>query len=135
MSPSKTIADRPSVTRSRVTNGRRRFIHGDGRSVWARRWKDLTELHIADLGGVEKLSEAQISLCRRVSTIECELERMEGLLSKEEPIDFDMYNRLSGNLKRLYESIGIDRKAKDITPTLKDYLSRKPAPLIEGETS
>src|SRR5262249_32066312 len=68
-------------TRSAVTNGRRAFVEGNGQSAWARRYRDLAHAHIADLGGAEKLSEAQISLCRRAATIELELEQMEGKLS------------------------------------------------------
>ena len=64
---------------SRVTTGRNLFVEvGDARSAWAMRWKDLTLAHASDLGGPESLSEAQISLIRRASAIECELEGMEG---------------------------------------------------------
>jgi hypothetical protein len=44
---------------------------GDGRSAWGRRWRDLILSHANDLGGIELLSEAQISICRRVSAMEC----------------------------------------------------------------
>jgi hypothetical protein len=38
--------------RSRVTNGKQLFLEkGLGRSTWARRMRDLLQLHIADLGG------------------------------------------------------------------------------------
>jgi hypothetical protein len=51
---------------SKVTTGRNLFVQGgDGRSAWALRWKDLILAHVADLGGPELLSEAQISICRR----------------------------------------------------------------------
>jgi hypothetical protein len=100
--------------RSAVTNGARPFIKGDGGSPWARRMRDLTSLHIDDLGGAEAMSEAQLSLCRRAATIELELEMMEGKLSLGEAVDLDLYNRLSGNLRRILESIGIERKAKTV---------------------
>jgi hypothetical protein len=55
--------------RSAVTNGERAFVLGDGNSPWARRQRDLIALHIADLGGEERLSENQLSLCRRAATL------------------------------------------------------------------
>ena len=55
---------------SQVTTGKRCFVDiGDGRSAWAKRWGDLILAHANDLGGLEMLSEAQISLCRRASAI------------------------------------------------------------------
>jgi hypothetical protein len=63
---------------SQVTKGKRMFVEqlDDGTSAWGRRWADLILAHVNDLGGVELLSEAQVSICRRVSAIECELEAM-----------------------------------------------------------
>ena len=64
---SNSSADRPASAvknarqRSRVTNGRRTFVEGDGRSPWARRWRDLIEAHVADMGGINNLSAAQRS--------------------------------------------------------------------------
>jgi hypothetical protein len=64
--------------RSAATTGRRAFVVGDGNSRWARRYRDLTAAHVSDLGGVDLLSQAQLSLIRRASAIEVELEQMEG---------------------------------------------------------
>jgi hypothetical protein len=62
--------------------------------------EDLILAHVADLGGPDDLSEAQISICRRVSTIECELEAMEARMSEGQPIDVDQYGRLAGRLAK-----------------------------------
>jgi hypothetical protein len=70
------VANRP--IRSAVTNGTRAYVIGDGNSRWARRQRDLIALHLADLGGEERLSENQLSLCRRAATLETELEMLEG---------------------------------------------------------
>jgi hypothetical protein len=125
MQLTSAIAKRPSKVRSAVSNGKRSFVDGDGKSVWARRQRDLFELHISDLGPVESLSEAQLSICRRVATIEVELERQEGALSKGEAIDLDAYSRIAGNLRRMLESIGIERAKRDLTPDLATYLASK----------
>ena len=74
----------------------------------------MIALHIADLGGEERLSENQLSLCRRVATIETELEMLEGQLSLGKVADLDLYNRLSGNLRRILESLGLERVARPV---------------------
>lgn len=126
---SPTFATRPPATRSRVTNGRQLLPMVDGRSIWARRMRDLMELHLDDLGGAENTSEAERSIVRRVAVIETELEYQESRFAElrmdgKEPSEklLDLYSRLAGNLRRLLESIGIERRARDITPNLKDYL-------------
>jgi hypothetical protein len=121
------MAPRPQTLKSKVTNGRRVFaIGGDGRGAWTRRWRDLVELHIADLGGADRMSEAQLSLCRRVSAIEVQLEQMEASMSEGDlNVDLDLYNRLAGNLRRILESLGLERKSRDVTPDLKSYLQAK----------
>ena len=92
-------------------------------SPWARRQRDLLALHIQDLGGEEMMSENQLSLCRRASTLEVELEMAEGRLSMGEFTDLDLYNRLVGNLRRVLESIGLERKVRRIT--LREHLEGK----------
>jgi integrase len=71
---------------------------------------------VADLGGPDGLTEAQISICRRASTIECELEAMEPHLSASQSIDLGQYARLVGCLCRLFELIGIKGRAKLLDP-------------------
>jgi hypothetical protein len=116
---STAIVPRLPTVRSKKTNGRARFVaEGDGRSGWSRRQRDLVELHCDDLGGVAVLSEAQLSLCRRAATLECELERLEGLLSTGEEVDLDLYGRISGQLRRILETLGVQRAKRDVTPSL-----------------
>jgi hypothetical protein len=107
---------RKAGTRSKVTNGRRVFaIGGDGRGAWTRRWKDLFEAHVADLGGPAGLSEGQVSLCRRVAAIEISLEQMEARMSEGDiAVDLDQYGRLAGHARRILETIGLKRVAKPV---------------------
>ena len=89
------------------------FVEGDGRSPWSRRYRDLIAGHVSDLGGSEALSEAQMSLVRRASAIECELEQMEGRLSQGETIDLDVFTRSASHLRRILETLGIDRASRE----------------------
>src|SRR5262245_37535677 len=89
---------------SQVTSGRRMFVElGDGRSAWAKRWADLIQLHVSDIGGIERISEAQLSICRRAAALECTLELYEARMSAGDAVDVDQYGRLAGRLCRLFE--------------------------------
>jgi hypothetical protein len=115
----------PASSRSARTNGRRLFVEGDGRGPWARRWRDLQGLYADDLGGESSLSEFQLGLVGTAATMRCELERLEGKLSLGEPIDTDQYGRIAGHYRRVCETLGIERRAKNIVPDLHDYLAQK----------
>ena len=101
--------------RSAVTNGRRLFVQGDGNSAWSRRYRDLIVGHLSDLGGRAAMTEAKISLIKRASAIELELEQAEGRLSMGVEIDLDQYVRAAGHLRRLLETLGIERVARPVT--------------------
>jgi hypothetical protein len=106
--------DPKSHGRARVTNGSELFAkHVDGRSVWCRRFKDLIQLHLMDLGGIEGCSEAQVSLVRRVSTLEIELERLEYEFARPDRTAgnraLDRYSMLANTLRRLHAALGLDR--------------------------
>jgi hypothetical protein len=125
------VAGRSKLLRSATTNGNRPFVlGGDGRGAWVRRWRDLVELHTADCGGTDALSEAMLSMIRRISAIEVQLEQMEARMSEGDlKVDLDLYNRLAGNLRRMLESIGLQRVARPVndgSQILADHFSRSP---------
>ena len=119
---------RPKRIRSAVSNGRRLFVDGDGNSAWSRRYRDLIVGHISDMGGRDMLSEAQLSLIKRASAIELELEQMEGRLSKGAQVDLDTFTRAASHLRRLLETLGLRRQARDVTPSLTDILREHQQP-------
>jgi hypothetical protein len=125
--------NRPPRIRSAVSNGRRLFVEGDGNSAWSRRYRDLIVGHVNDMGGADLLSESEKSLIRRASAIECELEQMEGLLSRREPVDLDAFTRAAGHLRRILETLGLQRRQRDAAPSLADYLSRYASASPEDE--
>jgi hypothetical protein len=111
-----------SRPRSAVTSGRKQFVNGDPNSAWARRFHDLVVGHIADAGGRDMISEAQLALCKRAAALECELEQLEGRLSQGEQIDLDAYGRAASHLRRILESLGLDRKPRNVTPpSIEEY--------------
>jgi len=67
------------------------------------------------LGGAEALTEGERAIVRRVATLQTEAERLEltfatngGATAQE----LDLYSRVSGNLRRLLESLGLARTVK-----------------------
>jgi hypothetical protein len=124
-SESTHIATMTPACRSAKTNGRRAFVEGDGRGPWARRWRDLQALYADDLGGASTLSEFQCGLVGTAATLRCELERLEGRLSIGEAIELDQFGRLAGHYRRICETLGIERRKRDLTPSLAEYLAQK----------
>lgn len=120
--------ERPDYLRSRVTNGRDLLPGVDGRSLWIRRLRDVMSAHIADLGGDDAISEAQRSIVRRIGTMTVAIEKLEAKFAQDgEASDrgLDLHQRMAGNLRRLLEAIGLERRSKDITPTLDQYLASR----------
>ena len=115
-------------TRSRVTNGRSMFVgHEDARKPLARRFRDLVRLHALDVspGGPAHLSQAQQQLIRRISMIEVRLEVMEGrMVEGDETVSLEEFCRASSHLRRMLESLGLRKVARDKTPTLAELISK-----------
>jgi hypothetical protein len=118
---------RPPHARSRVTNGTSLFSDRavDGRSVWARRFQDLYSLHVADLGGHDKLTEAQRSLVRRAAYLQIELEKIEDAMARGEEGAISNYLPATNALQRIYDTLGVknpDRAKASQEPTLAEIL-------------
>ena len=119
------VAHRKDPQKSAVANGSALLPGVDGRSAWVRRCKELIAGHISDLGGINNASAAERSIVRRACVLTVELERMErqfALAGEASPEDLDIYARIDGNLRRLLEAVGLQRRARDIGPTLGDLL-------------
>jgi hypothetical protein len=63
--PQRTLGRPKKAFRARVTNGSELLPDIDGRSIWARRCRDIISAHTADLGGLDNCSAAEQSLIRR----------------------------------------------------------------------
>ncbi len=104
---SATKASRKPEARSRVTNGSKLHPNIDGRSVWARRLRDLIEIYS---DGVRNLSGSKQSLIRRAATLTIELERTEAEFAEGDKADaaaLSSYQTTSNSLRRLLEAVDI----------------------------
>lgn len=111
--------------RSRITNGRVLLPSVDGRSLWARRLRDLINLHQSDLGGAGSVSTAEQSIIRRAACLTVELELMEVKFASNGGADNDglhAYGQTANTLRRLLQAIGLERRAKNVTPSVDQYL-------------
>jgi hypothetical protein len=131
---------RASYGRSSITNGTK-WLHGvDQRNPWVRRYKDVIREHIADLGGMDNTTAAERSLIRRASTLTVELERLEtkfALANEASDTELDLYGRVAGNLRRLLETIGLQRRPRVVediaSPEWLRTLEASPAPSLSNE--
>ena len=113
----------PRKGRSKVSNGRVLIAGVDQRSPWVRRCKDILREHVADLGGVDNCSAAERSIIRRAAVLTTELEQLEtkfATAGQADAGDLETYQRCANSLRRLLEAVGLQRRPRDISPTLSE---------------
>jgi hypothetical protein len=116
--------------RSALTNGSD-LLGGDvdHRSAWVRRLRDLIQGHIADAGGIDLLSTAEQSIVRRASMLELQMEMLETAFAANDGMATShqllLYQWTANSTRRLLESVGLKRHARDVTPSLNEYMASK----------
>ena len=84
--------------KSRITNGKDLLPNIDGRSVIARRYRDIVSAILADQGGADRCSESRQQLIRRFAAAAVLAEQLEGRLANGEQIDIAEHATLSSTL-------------------------------------
>jgi hypothetical protein len=116
------IAGRKDYARDKLTNGSKTLPDTDGRLRVARRFRDIAAAILVDQGGFDACSESRRQLIRRFSAACVLAEDLEGRLARGEEVDVERHALLCSTLTRLAQRIGINRRLKNITPDLHDYL-------------
>ena len=119
--------DSKAYGRSRITNGTALLPGTDQRSPWIRRCKDVIAAHLSD---TPDASAAERSIIRRAAVLTVELEQLEvkfATAGVADRADLDLYQRTAGNLRRLLEAVGLQRRARDVTPTIAQILAEDEA--------
>jgi hypothetical protein len=117
-----------SKVRSALTNGSTVVLGDvDARSAWMRRLKDLIALHVSDLGGPDSVTEAELRLARKAAMLELQTEMMEKRWAEQNegeagPKSLDQYIRAVGSLRRVLSTLGLERRQKNITPSVAEYV-------------
>jgi hypothetical protein len=124
MSTDSAILDGPkSQGRSRISNGNGVFLEGvDGRCVLARRYRDILASLVSDLAGDP--SEAQSLIARRSATLAVWCELAEARMAKGDDLDIGEFTTATNALRRLLADLGLERRARDVTPSLADIAAQ-----------
>jgi hypothetical protein len=78
----------------------------DGRTIAARRFRDLVEAYSAELGAGGELTEAERSLVQQAAAVQIQCEELQRALVEGRDIDSDMLIRLSSEHRRLLAGLG-----------------------------
>ena len=91
--------------------------------------RDTLSALVVHCGGVEEVSETKRLAARRVAVIEAELVFLEDKFAQlraigDEPdaTAIDLYARVANQQRRLSEALGWERRARDVTPTLSQFV-------------
>jgi hypothetical protein len=119
--PSRSKGVAKPEARSRVSNGKDLFLDGvDGRSVIARRYRDILAQLTRDIGGDP--SEAQSIIIRRATQLAVWCEQAEAEAAGGKPLNIGEYATATNTLRRLLLDLGLERRMLDITPNIDAYL-------------
>jgi hypothetical protein len=113
-----------TATRSRVTNHRDLLPDVDGRSIVARRYRDILAQICLDQGGIDQMSEARVQLARRFAACAVLAESMEARMANGEQIDIAEHSTLTSTMVRVAQRLGISRVAVDTVPSPLDFARR-----------
>ena len=107
MTSPATVQAKPEA-RSRIGNGKALLPDVDGRSGAMRRYKEI--------------------LARRAATLAVWCEGAEGRMANGEALEIAPFTTAANTLRRLLADLGLERRMKDVTPTLQQYLAGREKP-------
>ena len=126
MSNRPASAARPPTVRAAVTNDPLALRGVDGRSIVARRYRDVAIALADDLGGQDKLSEPVKILVRQCAALTVQTEALQAKIVAGEDIDLEQLTRLSNVLGRTLQRLGLKKPAPKPTSPLAEHFSRPP---------
>src|SRR5262245_28590746 len=118
-------ADRNNVAGATTRYGKLRFLtlaDIDKRTVAFRETTRIMEEIESDLGGPDQLSAGERQLVQRVGVLGALLSDIEARWIRGEPLDPVAYCTIVNAQRRVLETIGLRRRPKDVTPSVRDYL-------------
>jgi hypothetical protein len=108
-----------------VTNHRDLLPGIKGTSSSARRFRDLVNAYLADMGGADQCSDIKLGLLRRLAAVTVQSELIEARMINGEQVDIGTLCTLASTAVRLSVRLGLQRVAKDVGPSLADYLQQQ----------
>jgi hypothetical protein len=128
-----SVAERPSSSRSAVAN---RPLHTKGvdhRTASARRFRDICQSLIADLGG--DVSESQMLLVRQAAMVGLTVERMQMTIVSGGAADPELIIRLANTQTRSLQELGLGlKRGRGAAPSGSSALEAYLSTLANAET-
>jgi len=97
----------------------------DGRTIAAKRARDTISAIEADLGGAENLTTSMRQIIESAAVTSVMVADLGSRWLSGEQIDLALFCTLGNAQRRLFETIGLSRVPKNVTPTLAQYLEAK----------
>ena len=97
----------------------------DGRTASAKRARALVQDLESDLGGSSRVSAGQRELVTRAAVIGALVQDSEARMLTGEEVDMPGYLHAVKVQRQLLDTLGLDRRIKDVTPPLQDYIAGK----------
>ena len=125
---------RSPLAKSRIANGSDLLPTVDGRSTWAKMFRDFCDALAQHVGGADRMSEPERMTIRRAAALECELIHLEAEFAaaraagdKPDTASLDLYQRVSNTQRRILDALGMKATLRDAVPDLRDYLREREA--------
>jgi hypothetical protein len=88
---------------------------------------------VADLGGEANCTRAQKELIARAAMLSVLAADIEARYLAGEEFALDEYAKIVNASNRVLNSIGLERRAKNVTPSLDEYAERKRITAVDAE--
>lgn len=112
--------------RTRIGTGGAMLAGVDGRTHGGRRFKELCADMVHHLGG--EATAPQEAIIRRAAALSIWCEDQErALASGGDDFDVGAFTTAANTLRRLLSDLGLERRMKDVTPSLHEYINSKGA--------
>ena len=121
-----SVRSQPKKGRSKISNHQDLLPEiKDGRHTQARQFRDLVNAYVADMGGLDRCSEIKIGLLRRLAATTVAAEQLESRMVNGESVDISQLCTLASTAVRISQRVGLERKQRDVTPSLQSYLTKR----------
>lgn len=81
----------------------------------------------SDLGGLDEITTAKTAILCRAAALIAWLEAQEAAFAGDGKLDIAAYTTATNTLRRLLADIGLERSARNLTPTLAEYARMREA--------
>ena len=108
------------------------FDRVDGRSIRARRFRDIYTQTTEDLGGLDRLSEGETQIVRGIAMLSVMREDLDIAYMKGAPeLTLDSfaatYGLVINTLLKCFRSVGLKRRPREVSGELEEYVKAKGA--------